>query len=123
MRHRWLFASFVLGLMEAGSAHPLPARAQEVVTVQGEVVDMACYMAKDKKGPAHKSCARLCAKGGVPMGILTDSGEVYLLIDNHDDNDPYEAVKKLAGDRAEVTGQRFVKPGVASIMVTAVKGL
>ncbi len=99
------------------------ARAQEVVTFQGEVLDMACYMAKDKKGPDHKSCALLCAKSGVPMGILTDAGDVYLLIDDHDNNEPYEALKKLAGSRAEVTGKKFVRQGVASLMVTASKPL
>lgn len=117
--YRWLLG----GMIGVLSMLPLPSRAQEAVTVRGEVVDMACYMAKDKKGPGHKSCALLCAKGGVPMGLLTDSGDVYLLIDNHDNNEPYEAVKKLAGSQVELTGEKFVKPGVASIMVTGVKGL
>lgn len=109
--------------MGALCLHPLPIGAQESVTVQGEVVDLACYMAMGKKGPEHKSCALLCAKNGVPLGILTDSGELFLLIDNHDNNEPYEATKKLAGSHAAITGQRFVKQGMASIMVTAVKGL
>jgi len=100
-----------------------PASAQEAVTVQGEIIDMACYMAKGKKGPEHKSCAQLCAKSGVPIGVLTDAGEVYLLLDNHDDSDPYEDAKKLAGSRAEITGTKFVKQGVASIVVSGAKGL
>jgi len=100
-----------------------PVSAQEKVTVQGEIIDMACYMAKGKKGPEHKSCALLCAKSGVPIGILTDAGEVYLLLDDHDDTDPYEAAKKLAGSRAEITGTKYVKPGVASIVVSGAKGL
>jgi hypothetical protein len=121
--HRWSSIALIVSIIGVGGLHTPRALAQETVTIQGEVVDMACYMAHEKKGPSHKSCALLCAKGGVPMGILTDSGEVYLLIDNHDDNTPYEAVKKLAGSRAELTGQKFVKQGVASIMVSAVKGL
>ncbi len=114
---------FLVGLVIGLSLFGPPLAAQEAVTVQGEVLDMACYLAKGKKGPEHKSCALLCAKGGVPMGVLTDSGDVYLLIDDHENNAPYEAVKKLAGGRAEISGQKFVKGGVASIMVTAVKGL
>jgi len=113
----------LIALMGALCLLPPPIGAQESVTVQGEVVDLACYMAMGKKGPEHKSCALLCAKNGVPLGILTDSGELFLLIDNHDNNEPYEATKKLAGSRAAITGQRFVKQGMASIMVTAVKGL
>ncbi len=102
---------------------PLPSRAQEAVTVQGEVLDMACYMAKGKKGPEHRSCAVMCTKGGAPMGILTDSGDLYLLIDDHDNSEPYEAAKKLAGSRAEIAGKKFVKQGMASIMLSAAKGL
>lgn len=99
------------------------AVAQEALTVQGEILDMACYMAKDKKGPEHRSCAQLCAKGGVPIGILTDAGEIFLLIDDHDNSDPYEAAKKLAGSRAEIAGKKFVKPGVAAILVMSAKPL
>lgn len=97
--------------------------AQDAVTIQGEVVDMACYMAKGSKGAAHKSCAQLCAKRGVPLGLLTDQGELYLLVDDHDNAAAYEAVKKLAGERAEVVGRKFVKQGVAGIVVGGAKGL
>jgi hypothetical protein len=95
--------------------------AQEEVTVQGEIVDMACYMSKGSRGSAHKSCAQLCAKRGVPIGVLTDSGELYLLLDDHNNSDPYEQAKKLAGVRAEVNGKKFNKEGVSSIVVSAVK--
>jgi hypothetical protein len=39
-----------LALIGAFGLLPTPLAAQEVVTLQGEVVDMACYLAKDKKG-------------------------------------------------------------------------
>ncbi|HVN85747.1 MAG TPA: hypothetical protein VMW17_12970 [Candidatus Binatia bacterium] len=100
-----------------------PLSAQEAVTVQGEILDMACYMAKGSQGPSHKACAQLCAKQGVPIGVLTDAGEVYLLIEDHDNTSPYEAAKKLAGVRAEISGKKFVKQGVASIQVSGAKGL
>jgi len=102
---------------------PCVVRADEDLTVQGEVVDMACYMSKGSKGAAHKACAVLCAKKGVPVGLLTDGGELYLLLDDHNNPDPYDDVKKLAGERAEVTGKKFAKQGVASIVVGSVKGL
>ena len=99
------------------------ARAQDDVTVQGEIVDMACYMAKGSHGAAHKACAQMCAKRGVPIGVLTDAGEVYLLLDDHNNPDPYDSAKKLAGERAEVSGKKYSKQGVASIVVGGVKGL
>jgi hypothetical protein len=106
-----------------GAGNPGVARAQEDITVQGEIVDMACYMAKGSRGAGHKACAQMCAKKGVPIGVLTDAGDVFLLLDDHNNSDPYDAAKKLAGDRAEVSGKKFSKQGVASIVVGAAKGL
>ena len=100
-----------------------PVAAQDDVTVQGEIIDMACYMAKGSRGAAHKACAQMCAKKGVPIGVLTDAGDVYLLLDDHNNPDPYDSAKKLAGERAEVSGKKFSKQGVASIVVGGVKGL
>ena len=118
MVSRWLLVILVLlGPLT------LRARAQEAITVQGEILDMACYMAEEKKGPSHKSCAQLCAKQGVPMGVLTDGGEVYLLIEDHANNAPYEALKTLAGMRAALSGKKFVRQGVASSQVGSSKGL
>lgn len=108
-----------LAFLLLGSA----AWAQQEITVQGEIVDLACYMTKGSKGPQHRACAQMCAKKGVPIGVLTDAGTVFLLVDNHDDPGPYEAAKKLAGDRAEVSGKKYERSGAAAIMVTAVKGL
>ena len=113
-----LLASLGLNL-----GRPVAVAAQEDVTVQGEIIDMACYMAKGSRGASHKACAQLCAKRGVPIGVLTDAGEVFLLLDDHNNPDPYEAAKKLAGDRAEIAGKKFNKQGVASIVVNSAKGL
>src|ERR1041385_5333781 len=94
--------SLALTLLLSVGLRPVAARAQEDLTVQGEIVDMACYMAKGSKGSAHKACAQMCAKKGVPIGLLTDAGEVYLLLDDHNNPDPYDDARKLAGDRAEI---------------------
>ena len=113
-------AAIVLALV---ACMPARGRAQEDIKVQGEIVDLACYMAKGSKGAAHKACAQMCAKKGVPIGVLTDAGEVFLLLDDHNDPDPYDAARKLAGERAEVSGKKFSKQGVSSIVVSAAKAL
>lgn len=99
------------------------AFAQDEVILQGEIIDMACYMAKGSRGASHKACAQMCAKKGVPIGVLTDGGEVYLLLDDHNNPDPYDSAKKLAGERAEVSGKKFSKQGVNSIVVGGIKSL
>jgi hypothetical protein len=124
MVKRWPAALGVsLSLTVLAIILPAPGQAQEDVSVQGEILDMACYMAKGSKGAAHKACAVMCAKKGVPIGVLTDAGEVYLLLDDHNNPDPYDAVKKLAGERAQIDGKKYDKQGVASIVVSNAKGL
>ncbi len=114
---------FVLTAVAGLQALSSRASAQDDVTVQGEIIDMACYMAKGSKGASHKACAQMCAKKGVPIGVLTDGGDVYLLLDDHNNPDPYDAAKKLAGEHAEISGKKFSKQGVASIVVSGAKGL
>src|SRR5262245_13306410 len=48
------------------------------ITVTGMVVDRACKFAKGQSGPSHLACAEMCAKAGVPFGILTRDGKLYL---------------------------------------------
>ena len=114
---RWLALAALVG-----AAPAVRAQAQEAITVKGEIVDLACYLSKGSKGKRHKTCAELCAKKGLPIGVLTESGDVYLLIEDHDDPAPYEAAKGLAGEQAEVTGKKFTKGGVQSILVSGAKG-
>ena len=117
---RWLALFTLVGAVPAVLAPRVPA--QEPVTVKGEIVDLACYLSKGSKGKRHKTCAELCAKKGMPLGVLTDAGDVYLLIEDHDDPGPYDTVKGLAAEQAEVTGKKFTKGGVQSILVSGAKG-
>lgn len=96
----------------------LPATVAEAETWSGEVLDLACYVAKHAKGPDHADCAETCVKAGQPMGLLTDDGEVFLLAASHEDGAPYEALKDLAGHKAEVTGTVSERGGVKMITVT-----
>jgi hypothetical protein len=117
---RWLALASLISLSPAVLAPR--ASAQDQITVSGEIVDLACYLSKGSKGTRHKACAQMCAKKGMPIGVLNESGDVYLLIEDHDDPGPYDAAKGLAGEQAEVTGKKFVKGGVQSILVSGAKG-
>jgi len=93
----------------------------KAMTVKGEVVDMGCYMAHAGKGPDHKSCAMKCIQGGMPMGVLTADGKLYLLTMSHDNADPFNQAKGMAAETVEVTGPVHERSGMKSIEVTAVK--
>lgn len=116
---RWLALASMMG------AAPIlltrPASAQDTVTVSGEIVDMSCYLSKGSKGKRHKACAELCAKKGLPIGVLTSSGDLYLLLEDHDSPGGYDTAKSLAGEQAEVSGKKFSTGGVQSILVNASK--
>ena len=87
----------------------------------GEVIDLACYVANGAKGADHSGCAKTCVKNGQPMGLLTDDGTLVLLAAHHEDGDPYEALKDLAGENAEVMGTMAERDGLKVVTVESSK--
>lgn len=102
-----------------GDEHARHAGA--TVTLKGEIVDLGCYLGHDSKGPAHTKCALACAQKGMPIGLLTDDGTLYLLTLDHADNKPYEAAKAKAGSILTVTGIVHDAHGMKSLEVKGVK--
>jgi hypothetical protein len=55
------------------------------VTVIGEIVDFSCYLQLGKHGDAHRACGQKCVANGEPIGLLTQKGELYMLMpEEHD---------------------------------------
>jgi hypothetical protein len=67
-------------LIMAGS---LRAEEAGLVTVTGEVVDMACYLDHGAMGEKHAACAKTCIESGLPVGIKASDGKTYLIIGDH----------------------------------------
>ena len=95
----------------------------EAVSVEGEIVDMACYVSSGAKGADHAGCAKSCVKNGQPMGLLSDDGTLYVLYASHKDGAPFEAAKEHAGSKVEVSGKLSTKNGIKGIQVGSVKAL
>lgn len=107
---------------KAGKGHDHgQGAAGEAVTLRGEVVDLACYMAHEGKGEKHMKCAKACLLGGAPVGILGADGSVVLLVEDHNAKKPYKALLELAGMQAEVTGKKYTRGGLTGVVVSAVK--
>ena len=53
-------------------------RAQQK-TVEGQLIDMTCYVEHAGFGDAHRACALACAKSGMPMGLVDKHGALYLI--------------------------------------------
>jgi hypothetical protein len=123
-----LVFALALAIATAQAADPKGKKAEaktepKSMSLTGEIVDMGCYMAEGAKGEAHKSCASMCISSGMPMGLLTGDGKLYLLTLNHDKADPYNSAKKMAAEQVTVTGMMSERNGMKSLSVDDVKEL
>ena len=59
-----------------------PAKTGSVV---GEIIDFSCYLQIGKHGEKHRSCGQKCFTAGQPIGLLTDDGTMYLLMEEEHD--------------------------------------
>ena len=98
-----------------------PARAAE--TISGEVIDLACYMPHPQsgQGAGHRKCAETCVKKGLPMGLLTESKQVYLLLEDHENPKPYAQLKDKAAEKVTVEGEKVSQGGLQALVVESIK--
>ncbi|MGH2669524.1 MAG: hypothetical protein ACRDH5_10520, partial [bacterium] len=81
-------------LAPAAEAEPARAHGEAAgVTLTGEILDLACYIAHGGKGEQHAKCALKCAEQGQPLGLLASDGKVYLLLADHADPTAYNKAK------------------------------
>jgi hypothetical protein len=95
--------------------------AAKTTTLKGEVVDLGCYLGHAARGADHKSCATKCIANGMPFGLLTADGKLYLLTMNHDNPDPYNKCKGLAAETVLVSGPVMQRNGMMALDVADVK--
>lgn len=97
---------------------PLPGK---VTTVVGEIVDYSCYLQVGKHGGKHRECGQKCLQNGMPIGLLTKEGKLYLLMEEEHNprrdsmtNFRQSAIENMAyvmevsGTLSEVDGQRAI---------------
>jgi len=95
------------------------AQGQEIL-VKGEVLDMTCYIAYNLSGPEHAKCARICIRNGLPVGLKSTNGKVYLLTGK-----PGYSVNAELADYAAKTvtirGKETVRDGFAQLQVEEIR--
>ncbi len=111
-----------------GAPAPLAAPAPDArLTLRGEIIDSKCYHGamKPGEGKAHKACATLCIRGGIPAMLLVrhgvHAGELLLLAGPDGGPIPREA-HEFIGEPVEVTGEvvrlgplRVLRIGAAAV--------
>jgi hypothetical protein len=116
------FAAFPAHATEAqGKSTGKMSGTDTPATLTGEVVDTGCYLGHGARGEKHVSCATKCINNGMPMGLLTADGTLYLITLDHENADPYNQLKTMAGKTVTVTGSISSRGGMKGIDVTAVK--
>ena len=111
------------GLLLAGLNLPVAAAPQRV-QVTGEVIDTWCYISEIMfaEGTAHHQCAIWCAVGGIPVGVLGDDGEVYMILKVGDDttNVANPAILKIQTHRVTVDGELYERDGIKYLLIDQV---
>jgi hypothetical protein len=101
--------------------HRLVVSAQEIL-VTGEVLDMTCYIASNLSGPEHAVCARECIRRGLPAGLKTGNGKVYLLTAQ-----PGQTVNaqlaELAAKIVTIKGKETKRDGFAQLQIEEIQKL
>jgi len=121
---RIFLAAAVLGISVPAIAHEghhMPGEKAVTKTITGEVVDMGCWLGHAARGADHISCATKCLNNGMPMGVLTSNGTLYLVTLDHDNADPYVSLKDMAGKNVSITGELLSRSGMKAIEASRVQ--
>lgn len=121
----------LLGGLILGSAALLPAQAStqaQSVEIKGEVIDTWCYFSgvmggEDAVvGTAHHTCALWCAAGGIPVGVRTEDGDVYMILkyEGEDVLEPSDNIMQVQSDTITAKGLHYVRDGVNYLVVEKV---
>jgi hypothetical protein len=57
----------------------------------------------------------------MPMGVLTSNGTLYLVTLDHDNADPYNRLKDMAGKDVSITGELLTRSGMKAIEASKVQ--
>ena len=115
-----LAAAVVVAAMAGPALAKTKAESAKAATVTGEVIDVSCYLMEGAKGDDHKGCATKCIENGMPVGILTDQGEVILAI-TADHASAKGLLLPYVAQRVTVTGTLNRRAGTSLIQVADVK--
>ncbi len=91
------------------------------VTVNGEVVDLWCYLEGGDHGASHKECGTACAKAGNPIGIVDAKGNVYVAVGIEDHQTGQSVLIDKMSQNVTATGTLVKKGGTQVLYVKSVQ--
>ena len=104
------------------AAVSMSAVDSQTVTVKGFVLDSACAFTRGISKPVSKQCAIDCAKGGSPLVILTDNGDVYWPVTETMPATGQNAkLLPFAGERVTATGKVYQRGGSKAMVIEKIE--
>jgi hypothetical protein len=95
--------------------------ALATVKFKGEIVDLWRFLEGGDRGADHKDCAITCAKAGNPIGLLTEKGEIYVMMGIKDHQPGRDVLIEKMAATVTIEGTLVKQGGVQVIYVSAVK--
>lgn len=100
----------------------------ERIQIKGEIIDTWCYFSGVMGGPdavtgtAHYTCALWCSAGGIPVGLLGEDGQVYMVlkIEGDDANASGDTQLRLAAHEITADGMLYKRDGLNYLVVEKV---
>lgn len=111
----------VLPLLLLGVTPTFADPKGDAITVKGEVVDLWCYLEGGDHGAEHKMCGTACAKAGNPIGLVTEKGEVYVMMGIKDHQPGKDVLIEKMSETVTVEGTLVKKGGTQVIYVSTLK--
>ncbi|MEM8698536.1 MAG: hypothetical protein AAGF44_05160 [Pseudomonadota bacterium] len=98
------------------------------IEVTGEMIDTWCYFSGVMGGPdavvgtAHHTCALWCSAAGIPVGLLTEDGTVYMVVKWEGDANVADGQALLDVQSHQITakGTAYLRDGINYIFVEEV---
>jgi hypothetical protein len=112
------FVQTAAAFAQSHGHHAKPAT--KPVSLQGEVIDLTCFMQHpdNATGMDHAKCAKACLGDGLPVGFRAEDGTIYLVIGM--DHEPIaEMVAAMAGKKSTITGTVIDHDGVKAIAISS----
>ena len=94
----------------------------QTITVKGFVLDSACAYTKGISKPVSKQCAIDCAKGGSPLVILADNGDIYWPVTETMPATGQNAkLLPFAGESVTATGKVYQRGGSKAMVIEKIE--
>lgn len=111
------------GLLSTGNA-----ATGDRVQISGEIIDTWCYVSEIMggseavTGSTHHQCAIWCAAGGIPVGLLADTGEIYMVLKlgNDGTTNANPRILEIQSNKVVVEGNVLERDGVQYILIDAI---